>query len=81
MNNNKVIGLYTCSCHLFPSYEEADKARKQKLSIGTTVKHRCTQDTGTVHEIQGEGYVTVKYGNLPKDIHLEHVQELIPLKL
>ncbi len=73
-----VIGLYTCSCHLFDSYEAADAARKQKLPIGTPVKNRCTGTVGVVNELCSQkGWVIVKYGPLPKDNHLEHVQKLI----
>ena len=71
------IGLYTCDCHLFENYEEARKAKNQKLSLNTEVKHRCSGEIGTIDEICGQGYVIVKYGLLPKDKHLEHVQELI----
>ncbi|SFS30589.1 hypothetical protein [Lutibacter maritimus] len=76
-----IIGLYTCSCHLFSSYEAAETAKKQKLAIGTPVKNRCTKTIGKVIELcEQKGYVIVKYGPLPKDNHLEHVQELIKIK-
>ena len=74
----KVIGLHTCSCHLFKDYEEAKKYKNQKLPIGTTVKNRCCGKEGVVIELcEQKGYVLVKYGSQQKDIHLEHVQELV----
>ncbi|WP_064967629.1 hypothetical protein [Tenacibaculum ovolyticum] len=80
-NTPGVIGLYTCSCHLFKDYESAKKAKNQKLSIGSRVKHRCTQKVGFVNELTDtKGYVIVKYGDFPKDNHLDHVQELIKLE-
>lgn len=79
-NTPGVIGLYTCSCHLFIDYDEAKKAKNQKLPIGSRVKHRCTQQIGVINELtNAKGYVIVKYGDLQKDNHLEHVQELIKL--
>ena len=73
-----VIGLYTCSCHLFPTYEDAKKAQLQKFVLGEKVKHRCSGDLGVVKEVCKEkGYIIVSYGSLPKDNHLNHVQQLI----
>ncbi|QKX07773.1 hypothetical protein HN014_22500 (plasmid) [Aquimarina sp. TRL1] len=81
IKNSGVIGLYTCSCHLFKNYDEAKKAKNQKLPIGTGVKNRCTGIIGIINEFcKQKGYVIVKYGKLPKDHHLEHVQELIKLE-
>ena len=81
IESNGVIGLYTCSCHLFKSYDDAKKAKNQKLPIGTRVKNRCTGTIGIVNELcKQKGYVIVKYGELPKDNHLEHVQELIKIE-
>jgi cobyrinic acid a,c-diamide synthase len=75
-----IIGLHTCSCHLFDSYEAANAAIKQKLPIGTPVKKRCGGASGIVHSISDQkGYVIVMYGPLPKDKHLEHVQRLIKI--
>lgn len=76
-----VIGLYTCSCHLFNNYEDSKKAKNQKLPINTNVKNRCSGKIGYVIELcKQKGYVIVKYGKYPKDNHLEHVQELLELK-
>ena len=74
-----VIGLYTCSCHLFESYEQADAAAKQKLEVGEKVKERCSGEEGEVSEVNKGGYVIVKYGERPCDHKLEHAQELIKI--
>ena len=77
LKNGKVIGLYSCSCHLFESYDAAKIARTQKLNIGQPVTHRCSGKVGSIYAIESGGYVTVKYGPLASDIQLEHVQNLI----
>ena len=76
----KVTGLWGCDCHPFDNYEESQKAKNQKLPIGSKVKNRCTQQNGSVFEIcESKGYVIVKYGQLPKHHQLEHKQNLILL--
>lgn len=78
MGLSNVIGLYTCSCHLFESYEDAIFHQKKKLPVGTKVKNRCTGNKGVVYSLcDAKGYVIVKYGPLPKNRHLQHVQELL----
>ncbi|MCR9064499.1 MAG: hypothetical protein NXI00_11070 [Cytophagales bacterium] len=74
---SKVIGIYGCSCHPFKSYEEAIKFANQKLRVGEIVKNRCSSKIGTVFSHESGNYVTVKYGELKSDIHLEHSQNLI----
>ena len=75
-----IVGLYTCSCHPFGSYDEAQVAQRQKLPVGLKVKNRCSGRIGIIYEIIDKGYVTVRYGPLPKNIELEHVQNLLNLK-
>lgn len=75
----EVKGLWSCSCHLFGSFDEAKKAARQKFAIGDKVKNRCTKRTGVVHEIGESHYLIVKYGSRACDLHLEHAQELIKM--
>jgi heat shock protein HspQ len=50
----------------------------QKFKVGDKVKNRHTGSEGDIFEIHPEkGFVTVKYGELPCDQHLEHVATLI----
>jgi len=73
-----ITGLNGCSCHPFSSWEECNKAHRQKFKVGDPVKNRCTGHEGTIHdEVDHQGYVSVKYGKLPRDIHGEHVAQLI----
>lgn len=78
-NNTKplITGLYGCSCHPFSSWTECYKAHDQRFKIDDKVKHRCTGKIGFVTKIQNCGFVTVTYGNLPKDRILEHSANLI----
>ena len=76
-----VIGLYTCSCHLFKSYDEAKYYKNQKLVVGDPVKNRCTGRSGIVFSFcEQRGYLIVKYGVNPCDQHLEHKQELLKIE-
>ena len=71
------IGLYGCRGHPFTSWKECKFYHNQKLTIGQLVKNRCLNTNGFVHSIEkAKGFVTVRYGNRPCDIHLEHVAEL-----
>ena len=81
-NNTKplITGLYGCSCHPFSSWTECYKAHDQRFKIDDKVKHRCTGKIGFVVKIHNQGFVTVAYGNLPKDNILEHVANLIKHK-
>jgi len=72
-----IKGLYGCYCHPFSSWKECYKFQSQKIKVGTTVKHRCTGIVGLVTELGPHGFVTVKNGDLPRDIRSEHVQNLI----
>lgn len=72
-----ITGLYGCSCHPFSSWSECDKAHNQKFKIGDPVENTCLGTHGTINEIKREkGFVIVKYGNRPCDLHLEHVANL-----
>ena len=73
-----IKGLNGCSCHPFTSWEECNKAHRQKFKVGDSVKNRCTGSVGTIYnEVDHQGYVSVKYGKFPRDIHGEHVAQLI----
>ena len=72
-----IAGLYGCSCHSFSSWKECYKFQSQRMKIGETVKHRCSGVIGIVTELGEHGYVTIKNGDLPRDIRSEHVQNLI----
>ena len=74
---NGVIGLWTCSCHLFENYEAADKAKKQKFEMHTTVTDRCTQEKGKIISSKENGYYLVSFGPLSSDRANRHAQELI----
>lgn len=75
-------GYFGCSCHPFPNWKECDRAHKQVFKIDDTVRNRCKGTIGIVWAVDQEnkGFVIVKYGDLPRDRHLEHVAqiELIP---
>ena len=76
-----IKGIYGCYCHPFVSWDECEKAHKQKLNVGDIVKNRCNDKTGTVISIlEMRGFVVVKFGINRCDEHLRHVAELIKLK-
>lgn len=75
-----ITGLNGCSCHPFPNWKECEKAHKQKFKVGDPVKNRCTGKQGIVNKIDSlPGYISVKYGKFNRDIHGEHVAQLIRL--
>jgi len=75
-----IIGLFGCYCHPFSSWKECDKMHKQLLKVGQPVKNRHTDASGVVHKIlEGKYWYTVKYGDLPRDLHLEHSANLIKI--
>lgn len=75
-----ITGLNGCSCHSFDSWEECNKAHKQKFEIGAPVQNRHTLRKGTIREkVDGQGYTSVKYGKYPRDCEQEHVAMLIRL--
>lgn len=80
MGKKIITGYNGCSCHPFSSWDECNKAHKQKLEIGTPVRNRHTGKKGYVHEIGDDYFYIVKYGILPRDNHLEHSAQLIPRK-
>lgn len=76
-----ITGHYGCNCHPFKSWEECEAAHSQHLEIGEEVMQRCTAAQGTVFQhLPERGFVLVSYGDLPKDIQLEHVANLVTLK-
>jgi hypothetical protein len=77
---NYITGYYGCSCHPFSSWEECDFYHKQKLNVGDKVLNRHTSESGEVDEIHSKGFVNVKYGERPCDIHQEHVAKLIKIQ-
>lgn len=80
METPTIIGLHGCYCHPYESWEECEAAHKQKLPVGTPVKNRHSGLAGTVHtQEDSQGFNTVRYGDRPCDIHLEHVANLIKL--
>jgi len=75
-----ITGLNGCSCHSFSSWDECNKAHRQKFKVGDPVKNRCDGRQGTINKIvDSQGYTSVKYGKFPRDIELEHVAQLIRL--
>jgi len=72
-----IKGLYGCYCHPFESWKECLKYQNQRMKIGEAVKHRHSGIVGIVTELGEHGYVTIKTGDLPRDIRSEHVQNLI----
>ena len=81
MNKQVIIGLYGCYCHSFNTWEECNIAHNQILTIGQPILNRHTGLTGEVATIcKKKGFVIVKYGENPCDMHLEHVASLIKLK-
>lgn len=80
MSGLYITGYHGCNCHPFKTWEECDKYHKQKVEVEQRVRRRCNGKEGAVHRIHPErGYVSVKYGNDPSDIHLEHVANLIKI--
>lgn len=72
-----IIGLYGCYCHPFDSWEEERRFSKQKITKGTKVKTRCLGRVGVALKDSGtNGYLTVKFGELPRDQELAHVANL-----
>lgn len=72
-----ITGYYGCSCHPFQTWEECKAAHDQKLGVGVPVRNRCTGGEGVVDEAtDNRGFCIVKYGPLPRDLHLEHVAGL-----
>lgn len=47
-------GLYSCSCHMFDTYEELRKANLQKFVPGQKVKHRHLEKEGIIESIEGK---------------------------
>lgn len=80
-NEPYITGISGCKCHPFKSWEECEKAHKQKFNIGDNVQNRHTLELGTVDYVYPDpvdkGYVTVKYGPLERDKHMENVAMLI----
>jgi hypothetical protein len=75
-----IIGLSGCYCHPYSSWEECNMYHNQKLPVGTPVQNRHSGKVGTVDKILKEhGFVIVKYGDLPKNMELEHVANLIKI--
>lgn len=52
--DNQFQGLYTCSCHLFDSYQELKDANLQRIVIGAKYKIRCTGQECIAKEIDAE---------------------------
>lgn len=76
-----ITGYNGCSCHPFRSWDESDFFHNQKFEIGDNVKNRCRGITGTIFCVcDTRGFVIVKYGELPRDRHLEHVANLIKIQ-
>lgn len=77
---SNITGLYGCSCHPFPSWDECKKAHSQKLGIGDKTRHRCNGREGEVFSIENmKGFVVVKYGPVESDKQLHHVAMLTKL--
>lgn len=77
MNKPVIIGLYGCYCHPFDSWEEERSFSKQKITKGTKVKTRCLGRVGVAYtDSRSNGFLTVKFGDLPRDQELAHVANL-----
>lgn len=74
-----ITGYYGCKCHPFNSWGECYKFQIQKLKIGQRVKHRCTGKLGVVDKLGEKGFVIIKFGDLQRDLKLEHVANLIKI--
>jgi hypothetical protein len=73
-----IIGLYGCYCHPFSTWGECNKMNKQKIKFGDIVKNRHTQKVGIANQDSDkQGFLIVRYGELTRDLHLEHVSQLI----
>ena len=78
MNKTIITGYYGCSCHPYSSWEECEKLHKQRVAIGQSVQQRHTECFGIVHLLHEEkDWCMVKYGDLPRDLHLENVANLL----
>jgi len=76
-----ITGLNGCSCHPFLSWDECKKAHRQKFKVGDPVKNLCSGRDGTINKVEKQsGYVSVKYGPIPRDIEGEHVAQLIKIQ-
>lgn len=46
-----ITGLHGCNCHPFESWEECDRANKQRFKPEQRVTERCTGKKGTIIEM------------------------------
>ena len=74
-----ITGYYRCSCHPFNSWDELKKAQKQVLKPGDKVKHACTGVEFEVIKHLERGYYSIKCGDRPCDIHMDHIECLIKI--
>jgi hypothetical protein len=75
-----ITGYHGCSCHPYSSWAECNKLHGQKMQIGEKVQQRHTGELGVVHELyENKIWCIVKYGDLPRDHHLENVASLIKI--
>jgi len=79
--NLKPIGLHGCYCHPYKDWAECDHEHKKKLKLGQKVRNRHTLAEGVVNEVYPPpgNYYIIKYGPLPRDLHLNHAANLILL--
>ncbi|MDR2223789.1 MAG: hypothetical protein LBE34_13805 [Flavobacteriaceae bacterium] len=78
-----VIGLYGCYCHSFKDWDEHNYFSKQKVTIGSIVKVRCSGLFAIVESSKnGGGYVDINIlpCKFPRDKTYEHVSNLIQSK-
>jgi hypothetical protein len=75
-----ITGLHGCSCHPFQSWEDLDMYMKQRLTGGQLVQIRHTGEKGYVVGNEGQYYRIDRIPcNVPRDITIEHVSNLIPV--
>ena len=74
----RITGYYGCSCHPYSSWAECRKMHNQRVTIGEQVQQRHTKMLGVVFSLYEEkDWCIIKYGDLPRDHHLENVASLI----
>lgn len=69
-----ITGYYGCKCHPFLTWEECEKAHRQRFKVGDVVKNRCNGRIGSVTEVKGQYWYGVE------GMGTEHAGMLIPNK-
>lgn len=72
--DGKFKGLYSCSCHLFETYDDLRNANLQKFVPGQKVRNRCSGKEGIIYEVKGK-FVYCNHDSPLWGLH--HKEELI----